>query len=432
MIFAPTVSLIIVSRKRPAALRRVLLSLHFQKYQNFEVIVVADTPDAGFLSDVPHVSNICYIHFDEANISAARNIGIVHAKGDIVAFCDDDAVPDPDWLDRLVQPFEIAEVASAGGFVRGRNGISFQWKAMLSDLFGDDHPFTLDESATFKVIPFDGQKFLKLQGTNCAMRREALVEIGGFDEGFQFFLDETDVCLRLAQANYKSALIPKAQVQHGFEASEQRSQSRVPHTLFDIGASKRRFLEKHAKTLDQETAKIGFFYEQRNRLIGLMIQGQIEPSAVAKLFRTLESGFATQPVIAVSNRQIKPIRGFQRFGHGIRKTILGLAGSHFSNRKMLKMAVRALKNDSLILVMSFSITSLFHRRFFDERGFWMQKGGLFGKSIRKDSQVAIWTIKGRASREFENVKDSFPISEILVFKIFRNFVTQKTNMSGTN
>ena len=104
MSFAPRVSLIIVSRHRPEALKRVAASLRFQSYTNFEVILVSDAPDRSFLAGIPASENMLHIPFDQANISAARNLGLAHAQGEIVAFCDDDAVPDSERLalsDRL-------------------------------------------------------------------------------------------------------------------------------------------------------------------------------------------------------------------------------------------------------------------------------------------------------------------------------------------
>ncbi|MCB2123539.1 MAG: glycosyltransferase, partial [Rhodobacteraceae bacterium] len=66
----------------------------------------------------------------------ARNLGLAAAAGEIVAFIDDDAVPEPRWLARLTAPFADPGIAAAGGFVVGRNGISFQWRASCADSHG--------------------------------------------------------------------------------------------------------------------------------------------------------------------------------------------------------------------------------------------------------------------------------------------------------
>ncbi|MEJ6708662.1 MAG: glycosyltransferase family A protein [Amylibacter sp.] len=143
-------------------MRRTLSALRFQSYENFEVIVVSDALDGAFYEDLPFSQNICHSQFDEPNISTARNIGIAAARGQIVAFCDDDAVPDPWWLERLIVPFQISNIGSAGGFVRVRNGIEFQWRALLCYDCGDDHQLEIDKAVPFSMVKYDGVHFAKL------------------------------------------------------------------------------------------------------------------------------------------------------------------------------------------------------------------------------------------------------------------------------
>ena len=119
------VSVVIVSRRRPALLRRCLLGLTQQDLPGFEVVVVADPAGIAAVQGFA----VKTVGFDEPNISAARNLGIAQAGGEVVAFIDDDAVPEPTWLSRLTVPFSDPAVIAATGFVRGRNGVSFQWKA---------------------------------------------------------------------------------------------------------------------------------------------------------------------------------------------------------------------------------------------------------------------------------------------------------------
>ena len=107
------VSLIVVSRGRRDALRTLVSALRFQTTSDFELIVVSDQPDTGFAEGLDGIAAIRHRHFDEPNISRARNIGLEMAGGDIVAFCDDDAVPDPVWLDLLTAPFADPQVGQA-------------------------------------------------------------------------------------------------------------------------------------------------------------------------------------------------------------------------------------------------------------------------------------------------------------------------------
>ena len=105
------VSVVIVSRHRPALLRRCLLGLTQQDLPGFEVVVVADP--AGIAAAQGFAAKT--VVYDEPNISAARNLGIAQAAGGIVAFIDDDAVPEPTWLSRLSAPFVDAQVIAATG-----------------------------------------------------------------------------------------------------------------------------------------------------------------------------------------------------------------------------------------------------------------------------------------------------------------------------
>ncbi|WP_420014187.1 glycosyltransferase family 2 protein [Tateyamaria sp.] len=123
------VSVVVVSRDRPTALLRCLTGLNQLQYLNFEVVVVADPKGEAAVARSPFADLVKLVGFDRANISEARNLGISHAAGDVVAFIDDDAVPEPTWLTQLVAPARRPNVAAMGGYVRGRNGISFQWRA---------------------------------------------------------------------------------------------------------------------------------------------------------------------------------------------------------------------------------------------------------------------------------------------------------------
>src|SRR5690606_23264203 len=166
---------------------------------------------------------------------------------------DDDAVPEPTWASRLAAPFAHPRVGAAGGFVRGRNGISFQWRALAVDHLGQDHPLEVDPEGV-SLHEGTATRAVKTQGTNCAFRRAGWLAAGGFDPAFRFYLDEADVNLRLAAAGHLTAVVPRAEVIHGFAASARRRADRVPADLTDIGASTAVFLRRHAPGADHGPA----------------------------------------------------------------------------------------------------------------------------------------------------------------------------------
>lgn len=414
-----SVSLIIVSRRRPEGLRRLLSALRFQTCPDFEVIVVSDQPD---LKGFPGADRLRHVCFDVANISAARNIGLSMAQADVVAFCDDDAVPDPLWLDRLRAPFSDPAVGISGGYVRGRNGISYQWKAVTCDLAGDDAALPIAGDDPVIVLPAMG-RYPRVHGTNCAFRTDALCRIGGFDEGFRFFLDETDVCLRLGQAGWATGFVPLAQVHHGFEKSERRTRARVPRTLFDVGASKARFVQKHAASApDRALARL--LRERRAQLIRLMVAGRIEPRDVGRLLKSLRAGMRHRgpPPVSGALRR-RQTAGAIPFNAAPATRAVILFGPLHKGRKLAETARKLGRRGIRVMVFRFSFTTLFHKRWYDQTGFWVQSGGIFGKSSRGGPLLRWTTLRKRAERERQAMTPLFPSERLVGLKNIRSFVS---------
>ncbi|MEM8788242.1 MAG: glycosyltransferase [Pseudomonadota bacterium] len=287
MTAAADVSVIVVSHGRPASLALTLKALEYQRYRNFEVIVVSDISPAA-RPDSPLA--VRWFDFADRNISAARNIGLAAARGDIVAFCDDDAVPEFAWLSHLIPPFDDPKLGAAGGYTRGRNGVSFQWRCVLFDSTGADHPGP-DPGDAPRVIAPQAGRYLKTVGTNCAFRAAALRQIGGFDAAFRFFLDEADVNLRLAEAGWATAIVPLAEVHHGYAAGPFRRADRVPRSLHELGASLAHFLNKHAPPAARAARLDAFRAEQRQRLDAHFLSGRLQAAAMHDLLHSLEAGF---------------------------------------------------------------------------------------------------------------------------------------------
>ena len=282
------VSLVIVSQKRPQELARVLASLQYQSLQNFEIIVVADamiTPPAQVSQKYKFLS------FNETNISKARNMGILAARAPIVAFCDDDAIPDPKWLERLIRPFYKNDIGASTGFVRGTNGISYQWGAIKFDRQGKDHNLKIPPLSKTQIIAPHRDKFVKTIGTNCAFRRDALHKVGGFDEAYFYYLDDTDLNIRLQKAGFATAIVPRAEVIHSYFESRGRSSNRVPKTLYNLGASMHHFLLQHYDG-DIPLALEDFENRQRRRLEKFFHFGLLRGKQINALMRDLRRGIA--------------------------------------------------------------------------------------------------------------------------------------------
>lgn len=380
-----SVSLIIVSRHRTESLLRAIQAVRLQDHVALELIVVADPEAAAGVQALGLPIKV--VAFDLANIADARNMGIRNAAGDIVAFLDDDAVPEPTWISRLTAPFDDPKVSVATGFIRGRNGISDQWRACDVDQFGWDHPLAVDRLAV-TLLAGSAVRAVKAQGTNCAFRRADLMAIGGFDSGYRFYLEDADVSLRLARLGGLTAIVPGAVVQHGFAASAQRRADRVPLCLHDIGASAAYFLRRHAPSTELDAQYALHRHAQWARLIRHMVQGGLEPGAIAMLLAGFEQGWAEgltrTPEDLPTMQHAEAV--FQPFGTGPRIGLL-IAGRTWQRKALMRDAGFAAATGKTVTVLCLSPTTWYHRHSFESGGFWLQQGGIFGRSLRDQALI---------------------------------------------
>lgn len=401
------VSLIVVSRHRTASLLRAITAVQLQDYVALELVVVAD-PDAAKAVQALGLP-IKLVVFDQANIAAARNAGIAAAAGDLVAFLDDDAVPEPTWISRLTAPFANANVQMATGFVRGRNGISDQWRACDVDQYGWDHLLALDRSAV-TMLAVTPQRAVKAQGTNCAFRRVDLNGLGGFDEGYHFYLEDSDLSLRVASLGGLTAVVPEAVVQHGFSASQRRRADRAPLCLHDIGASAAYFLRRHAAETDMETQRTAHLGAQKARLIRNMVQGSLEPRDIGRLIGSFDRGWQEGALRALANLapRSSALAAFMPLGAGPRVGAL-FAGRYWHRRELIRKAGVDVALGKIVTVLCLSPTAWYHQHRFESAGFWMQRGGVFGRSLRDQALIRPKSFVTRVSEEVARIAKTRPI-----------------------
>ncbi|WP_407493958.1 glycosyltransferase family 2 protein [Pseudooceanicola sp. MF1-13] len=400
----PAVSVIVVSKGRGDSLALTLTGLARLLYDSYEIIVVADAEGLETVRRLRMEDQVKTVAFADPNISLARNVGIAIAAGELVAFIDDDAVPEPTWLNHLTAPFADMSVAAAGGYVIGRNGISFQWTARSIDYTATDSALNLDGMQPTVLTPPPGSA-IKTEGTNMAFRRSDLARIGGFDPAYRFYLDEADLNMRLAKARKPTAIVPLAQVHHAFAPSVRRDASRAPRDLFEIGASLMVYLRRHCPE-DQRDSIVRHFRKARDKaLIDHMIAGRLEPRDVRRLRRRLRDGIKagqTRDLHALPSlpHSTEPFLAFE--------TRIKTPGVVLSGRSLRRRALRAEaeeradRGESVSLFL-FSPTTLYHRVRMTRAGVWEQRGGIWGKSLRSGWMIRPGRFKGRVRREIARV-----------------------------
>lgn len=396
----PTVSVVVVSRGRPGQLKLCLAGLSRLLYPAYEIVVVTDDEGQAAVRATGLAEAVKLVAFDTPNISAARNAGIAAAAGEIVAFIDDDAVPEPAWLAHLVQGFSWPEAAAAGGFVRGRNGISFQWRARSVDRTGAARPLALSGDRPVLLTPTEGRA-IKTEGTNMAVRRSVLAGMGGFDPAFRFYLDETDLNMRLARAGLATAIVPLAEVHHAYAASPRRSRTRGPRDLFDVGASTAVFLRRHCPPEAHEKVMRDLRTAQRRALLDHMVAGRIEPRDLRRLMARLEAGLAAGQARPLSPMPAlpHPAQGFLPFATRATGGPCEIAGRRLFARRHRAAARAAAAAGKTVTLFLFAPGARPHHVRFTPDGVWEQTGGLWGRSDRSAKRLSIRRFSARVAEE---------------------------------
>lgn len=243
----PTFSIVINTLNRATLLQKTLESFRWLKYRGDFEVIVANGPSTDHSAEViaAWAGKIRVGKCDVANLSVSRNVGICMAQGDIVVFIDDDAIPEPEWLTSLANAYQDPTVGAAGGRVYDHTGYSFQTQYCVVNRYAgiDFHP---THPTPHLAYPKSGQ-IPHLLGCNSSFRRSALLEIGGFDEEFEYFLDETDVCLRMIDAGFVIIQLADSYVHHKYAPSNLRGHGKVLRNRYPILKNKIYFTMKHSR-----------------------------------------------------------------------------------------------------------------------------------------------------------------------------------------
>ena len=361
------------------------------------MVVVADAEGQAAVRNLPVAGALKLLPQGQPNISAARNAGLGAASGDVIAFIDDDAVPEPSWSQAVLTAFADPDLAAITGPVLGRNGISLQWGPLAVNGVAQDIPIEPN-------TPIRDGFARKLQGTNMAFRRDALAQIGGFDEAMHFYLDDTDMALRLGRANLKTAWIKDAVVHHGFEASTRRSQSRVPLSLFDIGASSAVYLRKHAQEDQRAEALLALEAAQSTRLLRLAQARKLDADKMRDLMGTLREGIEAGQTRDSLEPQIQPATSaFDPFQSKSPPQHQVLFGRSFQLSRLRDQAAALVAVGQPVSLFAFEPTPRKHRVQFTDGGWWEQTGGLFGPSNRNEPRVRLTSFKSRVAVEVRRI-----------------------------
>ena len=216
-----SISVVICTYNRSEYLIRCLKSLKQLNYPCYEIIVVNGPSTDNTEKVLAEYPDIVKIRQTSLNgLSYARNLGIKAAKGDIIAFIDDDAIADPGWLKNLVVPYQETAVGGVGGPVYEMTGKWYQHRNGYISKEGIPS-FVNDIDPDYNNK--NGKYYNYTMGTNSSFRKDILFKVGLFDENYRYYLDETDVCVRVIKAGYKIRQIENVVVFHEMAEGHNRN-----------------------------------------------------------------------------------------------------------------------------------------------------------------------------------------------------------------
>ncbi len=197
----PRISVVVCSCNGRRTIRDCFNGLLRLEYPDFEVIVVDDgsTDETALIA---REYGFRVISRENRGLSSARNSGLEAATGEIVAYIDDDASPDPHWLTYLAATFLTTQHVGVGGPNIPPAGDGPIAECVANAPGGPMHVLLSDREA--EHIP----------GCNMAFRRAALQAIGGFDPQFRAAGDDVDICWRLQERGWTLGFSPAAMVWH--------------------------------------------------------------------------------------------------------------------------------------------------------------------------------------------------------------------------
>lgn len=214
-VHAPLSTVVVVATyRRPEYVESCLVHLERQTVTPNRIVVVDASPDDLTRKVVSQHPAVEYRRNPRGvgHTATSRAIGFDGATEQIVAFIDDDAYADPDWLERLLEPYSDPAVAAVGG--RARNGQPDEEHAGLGQiglLLPDGRLTGYFAAAPDRVVEVD-----HMLGANMSVRAGIVRELGGIRDFYPgtCLREETDIALRIRRRGMRIVYTPFAVVEH--------------------------------------------------------------------------------------------------------------------------------------------------------------------------------------------------------------------------
>jgi glycosyltransferase involved in cell wall biosynthesis len=182
-------------------------SIRQQSLGCYEILLVVDHNRDLFGRLATALPDVTVVENREApGLSGARNTGVAQARGDVVAFLDDDAVAEPDWVKFFADSYADPAVAGVGGLVLPR------WETRRPSWFPKEFDWVV--GCSYVGMPDTRAPVRNLMGSAASFRRDVFGLVGGFRSGLgrtaggrPLGCEETEFCIRLRQRDPSAVLL---------------------------------------------------------------------------------------------------------------------------------------------------------------------------------------------------------------------------------
>jgi len=179
-----TLSAVVCTRDRPGALWRCLQSLSQQNRPPDQILVVDNASQGDAAEDIARVFGVDYVREDRPGLDYARNLGAREARGDIVAFVDDDVAVHPGWAEQTIAAFDQRAIMAVTGLVLPAE-LETHPQVIFETQWGFGRGYErIDYCPDFLIA--SGEHIAPTwrigAGANMAFRREVFDRVGYFDE----------------------------------------------------------------------------------------------------------------------------------------------------------------------------------------------------------------------------------------------------------
>lgn len=236
------VTIVIPTHNNVELLRECLESVQKLKYpaDRLHVLVVDNGSSDGTCGAVhaPQLNTRCIRIEQNSGFAAACNHGAAEASTDYVAFLNDDAVADPQWLNGLFEGLDAGGEGAvcAASSILSRDGSEIEYNGASSNLFGVGRPRSIWGWPDAPQPPTVGSPLLFASGGAMLVHRRTFLDSGGFDPNFFAYFEDVDLGWRLWVLGYKVVYAPGAVVRHIGGATGTRQPAHRRYMLWECNS----------------------------------------------------------------------------------------------------------------------------------------------------------------------------------------------------